>query len=80
MEDVGQLSVLSELFGEALEMCRPRSVAILGVADGNGLERIDPALTTRIVGIDSNRAYLTELRQALRGSSRPGAVPDRPVG
>jgi trans-aconitate methyltransferase len=60
MEEVGQLTPLSDLFGEALAVCRPRSVAILGVAGGNGLERINPAITTRVVGLDISNAYLEQ--------------------
>lgn len=56
--EVRQLGVLSELFAEALTLCRPASVAILGIAGGNGLERIDPNVTKRIIGVDVNPAYL----------------------
>jgi hypothetical protein len=57
---VGQLGVLSELFAEALALCRPASAAILGIAGGNGLEAIDPATTTRVVGVDINARYLAD--------------------
>jgi hypothetical protein len=63
MAEVGQLSALSELFGEALTLCRPRSVALLGAAGGNGLERIDLAVTERVVAVDVNDGYLTTLRR-----------------
>jgi len=55
------LDVLSDLFAEALAR-KPSSVAVLGVAGGNGLDRIDPSQTTRVVGIDVNPAYLEEVR------------------
>jgi len=55
---VDQLAPLAELFGEALARLRPRSVAVLGVAGGNGLEHVDSTLTTRVVGIDLNPGYL----------------------
>ena len=55
---VGQYAILAELFAEALAFCLPRSVAILGVAGGNGLERIDPSHTKRVCGIDINPSYL----------------------
>ncbi len=60
---VGQLRALAELFEAALGRCRPASVAVLGVAGGNGLERLEPAVTTRIVGVDINPAYLAAVRQ-----------------
>ena len=55
---VEQLAPLAELFGEALGHCRPLSVAILGIAGGNGLAAIDPQVTRRIVGVDFNPIYL----------------------
>jgi SAM-dependent methyltransferase len=59
---VQQLDALSELFAKALAFCRPASVAVLGIAGGNGLERIDRSLTKRVVGIDINASYLEEVR------------------
>jgi hypothetical protein len=55
---VNQLVPLADLFGEALVRLRPRSVAVLGVAGGNGLQHIDGTLTSRVVGIDVNPGYL----------------------
>ncbi len=69
-EHVRQLGALSELFGLALKFCSPESVAILGAAGGNGLERIDSAVTKRIVGLDINANYLEMVRQ--RYSALPG--------
>ena len=64
---VGQLGVLSELFGEVLGTCRPESVAILGIAGGNGLEHIDPAVTHRVYGVDINPEYLEAARERFAG-------------
>ena len=64
---VGQLDVLSELFAEALAICRPASVAVLGIAGGNGLEHVDPAVTTRVVGVDLNSSYLAVVQQRFAG-------------
>ena len=67
---VQQLGALSELFAKALAYCRPNSVAVLGIAGGNGLDRIDTNLTTRIIGLDINAEYLEVVRrryQALSG-------------
>lgn len=55
---VNQLAPLADLFGEALARLRPRSVAVLGVAGGNGLDHVDGTLTTRVVAVDVNPAYL----------------------
>jgi len=53
-----QLSALSLLFARALDLVRPASVAVLGIAGGNGLEHIDHRTTHRICGIDVNPTYL----------------------
>ncbi|MGP8246148.1 MAG: class I SAM-dependent methyltransferase [Bryobacteraceae bacterium] len=65
MESAGiqQASALSELFGEALVCCRPRSIAVLGVAGGNGIDRVDGNVTKSIVGVDVNPLYLEEVRR-----------------
>jgi len=62
-EQVAQLSVLSDLFAEVLEACQPESVAVLGIAGGNGLERLDPGVTRRILGVDINAQYLDAVRE-----------------
>jgi hypothetical protein len=62
-ESVQQLKALSDLFKRALDLCRPESVAVLGVAGGNGLEQIDCGVTKRIVGLDINILYLDEVRR-----------------
>jgi hypothetical protein len=55
---VEQLTPLAELFQLAIAHARPASVAVLGVAGGNGLDRIDPQVTSHVIGFDINRAYL----------------------
>jgi threonine dehydrogenase-like Zn-dependent dehydrogenase len=69
-EEVRQLAVLSELFAEAIARCRPSSIAVLGIAGGNGLEHIDGSVTTRIVGVDLNPQYIESVRR--RYSHLPG--------
>jgi len=61
--EVQQLGALSDLFAEAIERCRPLSIAVLGVAGGNGLDRIDSGITSRVVGLDLNPMYLDRVRQ-----------------
>jgi hypothetical protein len=60
--DVEQAIALADLFEEALRHCRPDSVAILGVAGGNGLDRIDTDITRRVLGIDIHPGYLDAMR------------------
>ena len=67
---VGQLEPLAALFSEVLALRQPASVAILGVAGGNGLERIDSAVTTRVVGVDIQPEYLDAVR--MRFPDLPG--------
>jgi hypothetical protein len=69
-DNVRQLEALSNLFKRALDLCIPESVAVLGVAGGNGLEQVDPAITKRIVGLDINARYLGAVRQ--RYGTLPG--------
>ena len=47
MGAVKQLDALSALFARALEVCAPESVAVLGIAGGNGLESLDATLEKR---------------------------------
>jgi hypothetical protein len=69
MDACGQLGPLADLFAAALAHARPASVAILGIAGGNGLEAVDPRITRRVAGIDINPAYLEAVAQ------RYGALP-----
>lgn len=64
---VQQLEALADLFAQALQNTRPESVAILGVAGGNGLDRISPDVTRRVCGVDINAAYLETVRQRFTG-------------
>ena len=63
--DVGQYQVLNRLLGEILRTVRPRNVLVLGCSTGNGFEHIDPAVTSRVVGVDINSAYLQRLVERL---------------
>ena len=67
---VQQLGALSDLFAEVIGRCRPLSVAILGIAGGNGLDHIDSSITARVVGLDLNPLYLEAVRD--RYSHLPG--------
>lgn len=60
---VEQLTALAELFKYALDRGTPKSVAVLGVAGGNGLEHVDRTVTKRIVGVDFNQRYLDAVQQ-----------------
>ena len=60
---VAQLRPLAELFGRVLQQWTPESVAILGIAGGNGLEHLDRRVTRRVVGLDIHPEYLAEVQR-----------------
>jgi SAM-dependent methyltransferase len=60
---VGQHPVLNALLKEALTRASPRSVLVLGCSTGNGLEHVDPGVTSRVVAVDINPAYLERLTE-----------------
>jgi hypothetical protein len=61
-EGVLQLQALGAITGEQLAYGKA-SVAILGAAGGNGLEHVDPAVTTAVWAVDINDAYLAACRE-----------------
>lgn len=67
LPEVGQASMLADIFGALLREHLPETVAVLGCAGGNGLERIDPAATSRVVCVDINQQYLDVLRERHQG-------------
>jgi SAM-dependent methyltransferase len=60
---VGQLGFLADLFEESLAALRPRRIALLGCAAGNGLERVEPSGVADLLAVDINQDYL-ELAEA----------------
>jgi hypothetical protein len=52
---VAQARMLSAVLRETAAELQPRSLAILGAAEGNGLEAVDPALERRVVALDPKR-------------------------
>lgn len=69
--EVDQSMLLSELFRAALARHRPHSLAVLGCAGGNGFDQIDPTTTERVVAIDINPDYTSEVLTRYR-SRLPG--------
>jgi SAM-dependent methyltransferase len=66
LPQVSQARLLADIFHRMLEQYRPRSVAVLGCAGGNGLEQISPDVTERVVGVDINPRYVERLRTRFR--------------
>jgi hypothetical protein len=63
---VGQAAMLAEEFGKAIAATRPKSVALLGCAGGNGLDALRGADVERVVCVDINAAYLEVLERRYR--------------
>jgi hypothetical protein len=55
---VAQAPALALELESLLRQHRPASVAVLGCSGGNGLERVDPAVTRRVVALDINPTYV----------------------
>ena len=66
MKLAGQASMLDQIFGRALRTVRPRSVAVLGAAGGNGFGHLAECKVARTVALDLNPAYLKELERRYR--------------
>jgi len=60
---VNQRPVLCRLMSDALESIRPRTMLVLGCSTGNGLEHVNPAVTSRVTVVDLNPAYLRRLAE-----------------
>ena len=58
LDSVGQLSALSEMMQAQFAAYPARSVMILGIAGGNGLEHIRKGQFKKIYGVDVNADYL----------------------
>ena len=74
LDSVGQLRAMNELMRGQLFCYPARTVMILGVAGGNGLEHIAPGDFERVYGVDINPDYLAECVRRyprLAGSFRP---------
>lgn len=57
-EHVGQLQLLHDITGEQLAAYPSRSIGLLGIAGGNGLDLIDSQNTDAVYGYDVNPGYL----------------------
>ncbi len=70
---VGQLQMLNEVLADVLREERPRALAVLGCATGNGFEHLDPQVTRLALGIDLNPNYLAVARRRF-GRNLPGLL------
>ena len=59
---IGQAQMLADQLALLIERERPTSIAIVGCAGGNGLDRIEPGQMERIVAVDINPTYIKAVR------------------
>lgn len=60
LDGVYQLQTMNEMMKEQLNEYKIKTVIILGVAGGNGLEHIDREKIEKVYGVDVNQKYLDE--------------------
>jgi SAM-dependent methyltransferase len=58
---VNQQAALNQILHTELDQVRPRTLLVLGCTTGNGLEHVDPGVTSRVVVVDINPVYLSRL-------------------
>jgi len=63
LAQVAQAQLLADILDSVLKTRRPMSLAVIGCAGGNGFDRIDSSVTTRVVAVDINPRYVDELRR-----------------
>lgn len=71
LDSVGQLQAMNEMMRAQFSAFPAKTLMILGVAGGNGLEHIRPGTFVKIYGVDINQQYLNACRkrhQALEGT------------
>jgi hypothetical protein len=68
LPSVGQAQLLGTALQRTVAQFRPRSLAVLGVAGGNGLEFVERALVRRVVALDFNPDYLALCSQRFAAS------------
>lgn len=67
LPDVQQLQILSKIMESQFEQYQVQTVAILGIAGGNGLEHFDTNRIHTAYGIDVNEEYLEICRKRFSG-------------
>jgi hypothetical protein len=59
---VGQAQMIAEQLARAVERWDPRSMAVIGCAGGNGLDKIAGSTVERVVAVDVNPDYIERTR------------------
>lgn len=58
LESVQQLQTISDLMANQFYWHPAKTVMVLGVSGGNGLEHVSPQMIERVYGVDINASYL----------------------
>ena len=66
LPEIGQAQMLAGELEFAVRRYSPKSIAIIGCAGGNGLDRLVGSGIERIVGIDINPAYVEMVSRRFR--------------
>jgi hypothetical protein len=64
---VGQAELIASELARAVEAHRPHSVAVLGCAGGNGLDRLIGSSARRVVAVDINPSFVATSEARFRG-------------
>ena len=67
LDTVAQAQYLARILKLFVHILKPRSVAVLGCAGGNGFEGLPPDQVRRVVGVDLNPGYLAVARERHKG-------------
>jgi len=59
---VGQAQMIADQFDRALDQWAPTSLAVIGCAGGNGLDRIASSRVKRVIALDVNPDYIERTR------------------
>ena len=71
---VSQIQRLREITEDQLVTHTPRTVGILGVAGGNGLDVIDPTAVDTVYGFDMIRATSTPVKPGIATRSATASI------
>lgn len=63
LDSVMQLQCMNNMMKKQFNTYPVKSVMVLGIAGGNGLEHIDTAKINKVYGVDINDKYLDEVRK-----------------
>lgn len=63
LESVYQLQMLNEMMKDQFYSYNVKTIMVLGVAGGNGIEHINKDVFEKVYGVDINAKYLTECRK-----------------